>query len=167
MQFVNFCKPFSLCSELGQNCKQNHVVKVSMVNFLLLPGREARAQSKLNCSSRILPDGPAYLVRIHPAPGKSERRSCSHPQFLRCPRPMALLGGAGPAVVAGLCAFAALGYAIYQVNISCPACLYELGRISHFVMEVLKPLVSCADHLSFAALQRPSLSGNEGPQLLV
>ena len=32
---------------------------------------------------------------------------------------MALLGGAGPAVVAGLCAFAALGYAIYQVNTSC------------------------------------------------
>ena len=29
---------------------------------------------------------------------------------------MALLGGAGPAVIAGLCAFAALGYAIYQVN---------------------------------------------------
>ncbi len=30
---------------------------------------------------------------------------------------MALLGGAGPAVVAGLCAFAALGYAIYQVSV--------------------------------------------------
>lgn len=29
---------------------------------------------------------------------------------------MALLGGTGPAVIAGLCAFAALGYAIYQVN---------------------------------------------------
>ena len=29
---------------------------------------------------------------------------------------MVLLGGAGPAVVAGLCAFAALGYAIYQVT---------------------------------------------------
>ena len=29
---------------------------------------------------------------------------------------MALLGGAGPAVVAGLCAIAALGYAIYQVS---------------------------------------------------
>lgn len=40
---------------------------------------------------------------------------------------MALLGGAGPAVVAGLCAVAALGYAIYQVNISGPAWLYEPG----------------------------------------
>ena len=34
---------------------------------------------------------------------------------------MALLGGAGPAVVAGLCAFAALGYAVYQVRAGCAA----------------------------------------------
>ena len=33
-------------------------------------------------------------------------------------------------------------------------------------MELLKPLVSCADHLPFAALQRPSVSGDEDSTLV-
>lgn len=76
---------------------------------------------------------------------------------------MALLGGAGPAVVAGLCAFAALGYAIYQVSV---LTLYVLsapgqctGKSHSFIRLILLKALLRADYLPSAALQRSSLSG--------
>ena len=65
---------------------------------------------------------------------------------------MALLGGAGPAAIAGLCAFAALGYAIYQVNtlfIQHP--LLQPSRSTPLDAKP-KPLDCCADSLSSATL---------------
>ncbi|DBA98206.1 hypothetical protein WJX77_005615 [Trebouxia sp. C0004] len=61
---------------------------------------------------------------------------------------MALLGGAGPAVVAGLCAFAALGYAIYQII--CHLRHYNGPVYQRYIVRIifLVPVYSVASWLS-------------------
>ncbi|KAL3156384.1 hypothetical protein ABBQ38_000699 [Trebouxia sp. C0009 RCD-2024] len=61
---------------------------------------------------------------------------------------MALLGGAGPAVVAGLCAVAALGYAIYQII--CHLRHYNGPVYQRYIVRIifLVPVYSVASWLS-------------------
>ena len=69
---------------------------------------------------------------------------------------MALLGGAGPAVIAGLCAFAALGYAIYQVSGSHGSrVLFPMTRTNLSVLSADATTLLCRSSVTYDTTMAP------------